>query len=187
MPSTTYRVQRRGGKGIRGQVLREEDALRHMVIAHARDNMLFFTNRGKVYQLKAYQIPEYERTARGHPDRSTSSTSSRNEMVTAVLAAPDFENNEFLLMATRMGEIKKTSLLALRHGAVQWAHRDGHRAGRRAGLGEALPRRQRRDPGQRAGPGAALPHRRAARGLSHQRRRSSASDWVKAIDSRLWM
>src|SRR5919112_2320250 len=65
--SDTYRVQKRGGVGIRGQVLREEDALRHMIICHARDNLLFFTNRGKVYQTKAYQIPEFERTAKGIP------------------------------------------------------------------------------------------------------------------------
>ncbi|MBA2447472.1 MAG: DNA gyrase subunit A [Chloroflexi bacterium] len=107
--SDTYRVQRRGGKGIRGQVLREEDALRHMIIANARDNVLFFTNRGKVYQTKAYQIPEFERTARGVPLINVIDLDQK-ETVTAVLAAPDFENNEFLIMATRFGEIKKTSL-----------------------------------------------------------------------------
>jgi DNA gyrase subunit A len=107
--SDTYRVQRRGGKGIRGQVLREEDALRHMVVCHARDNVLFFTNRGKVYQTKAYQVPEFERTARGVPLINVIDL-DQAETVTAVLAAPDFEKNDFLIMATRMGEIKKTSL-----------------------------------------------------------------------------
>src|SRR6266540_3736611 len=106
--SDTYRVQRRGGKGIRGQVLREEDALRHMVVANARDNILFFTNRGKVYQTKAYQVPEFDRTARGVPLINVIDLDPK-ETVTAVLAAPDFENNEFLIMATRFGEIKKTS------------------------------------------------------------------------------
>ena len=109
LPSSTYRVQRRGGHGIRGQVLREEDAMRHLLICHARDNLLFFTNRGKVYQLRAYQLPEYERTARGIPINNVIAIEPE-EFVTAVLAAPDFENNEFLLMATRMGEIKKTPL-----------------------------------------------------------------------------
>jgi DNA gyrase subunit A len=107
--SDTYRVQKRGGVGIRGQVLREEDALRHMVVAHARDNILFFTNRGKVYVTKAYQIPEFERTAKGIPLINVIDLDPK-EMVTAVLAAPDFENNDFLVMVTRMGEIKKTSL-----------------------------------------------------------------------------
>src|SRR3954454_12979694 len=107
--SDTYRVQKRGGVGIRGQVLREEDALRHMIIVHARDNLLFFTNRGKVYQTKAYQIPEFERTAKGIPLINVIDLDPK-EMVTAVLAAPDFENNDNLVMVTRQGEIKKTSL-----------------------------------------------------------------------------
>ena len=109
MPATTYRAQRRGGKGIRGQVLREEDALRHMVVARARDNLLFFTDRGRVFQLKAYEIPEYERTAKGLPAINLINLEQR-ETVTAVLASPDFENNKYLIMATRLGEIKKTSL-----------------------------------------------------------------------------
>jgi DNA gyrase subunit A len=109
LQSNTYRRQRRGGRGIKGMVLREEDALRHMVIARSRDNMLFFTNRGKAYQLKAYQVPEYDRTAKGIPLVNLINLQP-GEVVTALLAAPDFENNEFLLMATRKGEIKKTSL-----------------------------------------------------------------------------
>jgi len=107
--SDTYRVQKRGGVGIRGQSVREEDALRHMIIVHARDNLLFFTNRGKVYQTKAYQIPEFERTAKGIPLINVVDLDSK-EVVTAVLAAPDFENNDNLVMVTRQGEIKKTSL-----------------------------------------------------------------------------
>jgi DNA gyrase subunit A len=107
--SDTYRVQRRGGKGVRGQGLREEDDLRHMIVAHARDNLLFFTNQGKVYQTKAYQIPEFERTAKGIPLINVIDLDPK-ETVTAILTAPDFENNDFLVMATRMGEVKKTSL-----------------------------------------------------------------------------
>jgi DNA gyrase subunit A len=107
--SDTYRVQRRGGKGVRGQGLREEDDLRHMIVAHARDNLLFFTNLGKVYQTKAYQIPEFERTAKGIPLINVIDLDPK-ETVTAILTAPDFENNDLLVMATRMGEIKKTSL-----------------------------------------------------------------------------
>src|SRR6266536_1895818 len=100
--SDTYRVQKRGGVGIRGQVLREEDALRHMVVAHARDNILFFTNRGKVYQTKAYQIPEFERTAKGIPLINVIDLDPK-EMVTALTAAMGFEYNKFLVMATGMG------------------------------------------------------------------------------------
>jgi DNA gyrase subunit A len=107
--SDTYRVQIRGGKGVRGVALREEDALRHLVVANARDNLLFFTNRGKVYQAKAYQIPEFERTAKGIPLINVIDLDPK-ETVTAVLAAPDFENSDCLVMVTRQGEIKKTSL-----------------------------------------------------------------------------
>jgi DNA gyrase subunit A len=109
MPSSTYRAQHRGGKGIRGQVLREEDALRHMVTCRARDNLLFFTDRGRVFQLKAHELPERERAARGLPVINFLQLEQR-ESVTAVLAAPDLENNKYLIMATRMGEIKRTSL-----------------------------------------------------------------------------
>src|SRR5947209_3613701 len=109
MPANTYKAQRRGGRGIIGQVLREEDALRHMVAANARDNILFFSDKGKVYQLKAWQIPSYDRTARGTPVINVINVEP-GENVTAVLAAPDFENSDFLMFATRRGEVKKSPL-----------------------------------------------------------------------------
>ncbi len=109
MPAHTYRVQRRGGKGIIGQVLREEDALRHMVAANSRDNILFFSDKGKVYQLRAWQIPRYDRTARGTPIINVINLEA-GETVTAILAAPDFENSDFLVFATRKGEVKKSPL-----------------------------------------------------------------------------
>jgi DNA gyrase subunit A len=109
MPATTYRAQRRGGRGIIGQVLREEDALRHMIAANARDNILFFSDKGKVYQLKAWQVPSYDRTARGTPLINVINVEAGEE-ITAILAAPDFENSDFLIFATRAGEVKKTPL-----------------------------------------------------------------------------
>jgi DNA gyrase subunit A len=108
LPSDTYRPQRRGGKGIKGMMLREEDALRHMVVANAHDSILFFTDRGWVFQLKAHQISEADRTAKGQSIRLLTNMQP-SERITAVLAAPDFENH-FLVMATRLGEIKKTPL-----------------------------------------------------------------------------
>ncbi len=102
-------MQRRGGKGIIGQVLREEDALRHMVAANSRDNILFFSDKGKVYQLRAWQIPKYDRTARGTPVINVINLES-GETVTAILAAPDFENSDYLIFATRNGEVKKSRL-----------------------------------------------------------------------------
>ena len=109
MPANTYRVQRRGGRGIIGQVLREEDALRHMIAANARDNILFFSDKGKVYQLKAWQVPSYDRTARGTPLINVINVEP-GESITAILAAPDFENSDFLMFATRRGEVKKSPL-----------------------------------------------------------------------------
>ena len=109
MPANTYRAQRRGGRGIIGQVLREEDALRHMIAANALDNILFFSDEGKVYQLKAWQVPSYDRTARGTPLINVINVEP-GESITAILAAPDFENSDFLVFATRSGEVKKSPL-----------------------------------------------------------------------------
>jgi len=109
MPANTYRVQRRGGRGIIGQVLREEDALAHIVAANARDNILFFTDKGKVFLAKAWQVPSYDRTARGTPLINVIDIEA-DETVTAILAAPDFENSDFLIFATRSGEVKKSPL-----------------------------------------------------------------------------
>jgi DNA gyrase subunit A len=109
MPANTYRAQRRGGRGIIGQVLREEDALRHMIAANARDSILFFSDKGKVYQLKAWQVPSYDRTARGTPLINVINV-EQGESITAILAAPDFENSDYLIFATRSGEVKKSPL-----------------------------------------------------------------------------
>jgi DNA gyrase subunit A len=109
MPATTYRAQRRGGRGIIGQVLREEDALRHIIAANARDNILFFSDRGKCYQLRAWQVPSYDRQARGTPLINVINVEP-GEKITAILAAPDFENSDFLMFATRAGEVKKSPL-----------------------------------------------------------------------------
>src|SRR3989441_2841456 len=109
MPANTYRVQRRGGRGGIGQVLAGEGALRHMIAANARDNILFFSDKGKVYQLKAWQVPSYDRTARGTPLINVINVEP-GESITAILDAPDHENSDFLIFATRAGEVKKSPL-----------------------------------------------------------------------------
>jgi DNA gyrase subunit A len=109
VPPDTYRAQKRGGRGIRGMVLREEDAPRHMVLANAHDSILFFTDRGRVFQLKAYQIPEADRTAKGTPIVNMMNIDPK-EVVTAVVGTADFSGNNFLLMATAKGEIKKVRI-----------------------------------------------------------------------------
>ncbi|MBI4213426.1 MAG: DNA gyrase subunit A [Chloroflexi bacterium] len=109
VPPNTYRAQRRGGRGIRGMVLREEDALRHMVVAHAHDNILFFTDRGRVFQLRAFQIPEAERTARGVPVINLINVDT-DETVTAVIGMSESKQSDYLVMATALGEIKKVAV-----------------------------------------------------------------------------
>ncbi|MPZ14245.1 MAG: DNA gyrase subunit A [Chloroflexi bacterium] len=105
----TYRTQRRGGRGIRGMILRDEDTPRHMVVANTHDNILFFTDRGRVFQLKAHQIPEGDRTAKGVPIINLINIEAR-ETVTAVVGTAEFIGDHYLAMATRMGEIKKVPI-----------------------------------------------------------------------------
>ena len=109
LPCDTYQPQHRGGKGIKGMVFREEDTLRHMLVADTHDNLLFFTDRGKVYRLTAHEVPESARQAKGLPLVNLISLDP-NEAVTAVVAVPNFEAGDYFLMTTRLGEIKKTSL-----------------------------------------------------------------------------
>jgi DNA gyrase subunit A len=109
VPPNTYRLQRRGGVGIRGMVVREEDALRHMVFTNTHDNILFFTDRGRVFQLRAYQIPEAERTARGTPVINLINLDPQ-ERVTAVVAMAESQGAQYFVMATIHGEIKKVAL-----------------------------------------------------------------------------
>ncbi len=109
LPPDTYRAQRRGGRGIRGMTFREEDAPRHMVIASTHDSILFFTDRGRVFQLKAYEVPEADRTARGVPIINLINIEA-GETVTAIISSAGFAENRYLAMATRNGEIKKVTI-----------------------------------------------------------------------------
>jgi DNA gyrase subunit A len=104
-----YRTQRRGGRGIRGVTTREQDVVRHILTCRTMDNLLFFTNTGKVYQLKAHEVPDASRTARGLALVNLISLSP-DEHVTSLLAVRDFSDGEYLVMATRRGKIKRTLL-----------------------------------------------------------------------------
>jgi DNA gyrase subunit A len=104
-----YRSQHRGGRGIIGMVTREADAVRLLVVADTHDHLLFFTNRGRVFYLKCYEIPaDSSRVAKGTAVINLFSVAD-NERVTAMVALPDFEPGSYLLMATRRGEVKKTT------------------------------------------------------------------------------
>ncbi len=110
IPASTYRLQHRGGKGVMGMVTRGADTVNHILVADTHNNLLFFTSVGKVYSLKCYKIPEdSSRTAKGIALVNLLPIDLEDE-VTGLLAIASFPLDRFLLMATRGGVIKKTTL-----------------------------------------------------------------------------
>ncbi len=105
----TYRVQRRGGKGVTGVTLRDEDGVQHIVAANTHDSLLFFTDQGRVYHLKVYDIPESSRTSKGLPVVNLIGLHP-NETITTLLPVADFSAASYLFMCTRNGRIKRTTL-----------------------------------------------------------------------------
>jgi len=110
-PITLYQSQRRGGKGKTAMGIREEDFVRHLFVASTHHTFMFFTNKGKVYWLKVYDIPQAGRASRGKAIVNLLNLSSE-EQLTTILAVPNFEPGWYVLMATRSGLIKKTDLMA---------------------------------------------------------------------------
>src|SRR5689334_15058251 len=110
-PVATYRRQHRGGKGIIGHVTREEDAVEHLLVANTHDWALFFTNRGRVFSAKVHQIPDASRQAKGIPIINLPGIQVESgEVPLATITLPDFTPGSYLVLATRMGQIKKTPL-----------------------------------------------------------------------------
>jgi DNA gyrase subunit A len=110
VPAKSYRSQHRGGKGIIGMVTREADAVRLLAVADTHDNLLFFTNRGRVFHLRCYEIPaDSSRVAKGTAVVNLFSIVG-DEKITAMIALANFTSGAYLLMATRKGEIKKTAV-----------------------------------------------------------------------------
>ncbi len=109
MPIDTYKSQRRGGKGITGIATREEDFVKQIFTASTHDTILFFSNKGKLYKLRGYEIPEAGRTAKGTAIVNLLSLDA-GEKISAVIPIQNFAEGKFLLMATRNGLIKKTAL-----------------------------------------------------------------------------
>jgi DNA gyrase subunit A len=110
LPLDTYRSQKRGGVGIKGMDTKDDDYIEHLFVTSTHDYLLFFTNRGKVYRQKVYELPEMARTAKGRalvnllPLRE-------GERVQAVIATRDFREAQYLAFATRKGQVKKTEFL----------------------------------------------------------------------------
>ncbi len=114
---TLYRAQRRGGKGKTGMKTKEEDFVEHLFIASTKDYMLFFTDAGKVYWLKVYEVPEAGRATRGKAIVNLLNLAD-NEKITAILPVKEFVEDKFIMMATRLGVVKKTALLEYSHPRV---------------------------------------------------------------------
>ncbi|MBI5409509.1 MAG: DNA gyrase subunit A [Nitrospirae bacterium] len=110
-PLTQYRSQRRGGKGSLGMETREEDFVERLFTASTHDHVLFFTNFGRLYWLKVYQIPEMGRAAKGKAIVNLLQL-SQYEKISAVFSIKEFKEDQFLFMATKKGVVKKTSLTA---------------------------------------------------------------------------
>ncbi len=110
-PITTYQAQHRGGKGKQATNVKEEDFIARLVIGSTHDTLLCFSNLGKLYWLKIYQLPLASRTARGKPIINILSLAA-NEMITAMLPVREFTAGLFVFMATRLGTVKKVNLEA---------------------------------------------------------------------------
>ena len=112
MPVDTYRTQGRGGRGVSAQNLKEEDYVKNLIVASTHDHMLFFTNLGRVHHRKGYQIPEAGRTARGTAMINILPL-EQDEAVTAVVVTREFHDDEYLVMVTQYGTVKRIPFVAL--------------------------------------------------------------------------
>ena len=112
LPASTYRAQRRGGKGISAQTLKEEDMVETVFTASTHDFILFFTNKGRVHRKKGYQIPEAGRTAKGTNIVNVLPVES-DEKVTAMIHLREFPEDRYLVMVTRSGTVKRLQLSSI--------------------------------------------------------------------------
>ncbi len=141
VPLTAYRVQRRGGRGVTGQAIREEDAVKHLVVCDTHDALLLFTAVGKVYSVRAFEVPEATRQARGIPAVNLVEL-DQDARITAVVVVQDFTRDSMIL-ATEQGTVKRTPLAEFesvrRQGLIAMRLDDGDR------LVEARPAREAND------------------------------------------
>ena len=163
LPLSTYRQQRRGGVGVTGMDMKDDDYIEHLFVSSTHDYLLFFTNRGKVYRLKVYELPEASRTAKGRalvnllPLRE-------GERVQSVLSTRDFTEGKYLVFATRKGMVKKTDVPRLQHADQgRRDHRDQHPRRRRADRRAPHQRPRRHHHGLALGSGGAVQRGTGAR------------------------
>src|SRR5699024_5076905 len=109
LPSSTYRTQHRGGRGIQGMETHEDEFVEHLVSTYTHDTVLFFTNKGKVYKLKGYEIPEFGRTSKGIPIINILQI-EKEEWINTVITVKEFDENGFFFFTTKAGLSKRVSL-----------------------------------------------------------------------------
>ncbi len=111
LPLATYRQQQRGGRGVTGMDMKDGDYIEHLFVCSSHDYLLFFSNRGKVYRTKVYELPEAQRTAKGRALVNILPL-AEGERIQAVVSTRDFTETKYLVFATRNGTVKKTELIA---------------------------------------------------------------------------
>lgn len=124
LPLTTYRSQKRGGRGVVGMDTKDNDFVEHLFVTNSHHYLMFFTDRGKAYRLKAYEIPELGRTARGTPIINLIQI-EQGETVNAVIPVERFDEDKYLFFATRSGVVKKTPIedyINIRKGGLIAVH-----------------------------------------------------------------
>lgn len=114
LPVSTYRSQKRGGRGIQGMGTNEDDFVEHLITTCTHDTILFFTNKGKVYRSKGYEIPEFSRTAKGIPIINLLGI-EKDEWVNAIIPVEEFVDDWFLFFTTKMGISKRSPLSSFAH------------------------------------------------------------------------
>ncbi|PYZ91806.1 DNA gyrase subunit A [Salipaludibacillus keqinensis] len=111
LPVSTYRSQKRGGRGVQGMGTHDEDFVRHLFVTNSHDHLLFFTNKGKVYRIKGYEVPEQKRTSKGIPIINLLQI-EKDEYISTVIPISDFEGTQSLFFMTKYGVSKRTELKA---------------------------------------------------------------------------
>ncbi len=128
LPVSTYRAQRRGGRGIQGMGTNEDDFVEHLITTSTHDTILFFTNKGKVYRSKGYEIPEYSRTAKGIPIINLLGI-EKGEWINAIIPVAEFVDDWFLFFTTKEGISKRSPLSSFAHirnnGLIALSLREG--------------------------------------------------------------
>lgn len=114
LPANTYKSQKRGGRGVQGMGTNEDDFVEHLLYTSTHDTILFFTNNGKVYRARGFEIPEYGRTAKGLPLVNLLGI-EKNEHVTAMIPMASFEEDNYLIFTTKHGVTKRTPVSGFAH------------------------------------------------------------------------